>query len=511
MLGPLQIVDGEREVALTGTGRRGLLALLLLHANEVVSADRLIDELWPQEPPSSGPAALQVRLSHLRKALGDSGKRVVTRPPGYVLEVGRNELDVYRFEELLAEAEHAEPAAAAALLREALGLWRGPALADLAYEAFAQPAIARLEELRLVALERRIEADLALGRHGELVPELESLVAAQPRRERLRGQLMLALYRSGRQADALAAFQEGRASLVGELGIEPGPALRQLELAILRQDPGLDLAGTERPERSLLVAALEDADLEPLLALAASLATRPKRELIVARLVAGEAQLGAASDVLRSLQNELAARDLVVRTAAFTAGDPARDVVRLATEQHVDLLLFAGSVSPLDDAVTRAVLASAPCDVGILIARDSSPGPVLAPFAGAEHDWTAIEIGAWVAGATGVRLRLVGPREPGRDASRILATASLATQRAFGVTAEPLLVEPGPDGLLGAAEEASLVVVGLTERWQRDGLGEVRGALATHARPPVLLVRSGLRPGGLAPGESLTRFTWSIR
>ena len=136
---------------------------------------------------------------------------------------------------------------------------------------------------------------------------------------------------------------------------------------------------------------------------------------------------------------------------------------------------------------------------------------MLVPFGGAEHDWTAVELGAWLASALGVPLRLVGPREAERDASRLLASASLATQRAFGVTAEPLLAEPGADGLVEAADDAALVVVGLTDRWQREGLGPVREALATGARPPVLLVRGGLRPGGLAPNESLTRFTWSIR
>ena len=185
--------------------------MLLLHANEVVSADRLLDALWPEGPPPSGSAALQVRVSHLRKALGPAGRLVVTRPAGYAIEVGRSELDVYRFEELVGAADGAEPEEAAATLRGALDLWRGPALADVAYEEFAQPAIARLEELRLAALERRIEADLALGRHVEVVGELEALVGCIRCGSAVRGQLMLALYRSGRQAEALACFQTARA------------------------------------------------------------------------------------------------------------------------------------------------------------------------------------------------------------------------------------------------------------------------------------------------------------
>jgi len=512
ILGPVEVADGDRLLPLSAAGLRALLAMLLLHANEVVSADRLLDALWPEGPPPSGAAALQVRVSQLRKALGPAGRFVVTRPAGYAIEVGRSELDVYRFEELVGAADGAEPEEAAATLRGALDLWRGPALADVAYEAFAQPAIARLEELRLAALERRIEADLALGRHVEVVGELEALVGLHPLRERLCGQLMLALYRSGRQAEALACFQTARAGLVHDLGIEPGPALRQLELAILRQDPSLDLAGTETPERAILAAAIELGGIDSLLALAEPLAGKPSRELILACLVpAGD--LSAASELTRSRQQTLVERGVVARTACFTTANAAHDIVRLATEQDVDFLLVRGVASPLDDATTRAVLVSAPCDVGVLIARDDAPavGPVLVPFAGAEHDWTAIELGAWLAGALDVPLRLAGPREVDRDASRLLASASLATQRAFGVTAEPLLVESGPEGLVEAAEDAALVVIGLTDRWQRDGLGPVREALVTSARPPVLLARGGLRPGGLAPMESLTRFTWSIR
>ena len=513
ILGPLEVRDGDALLTPPGAGLRALLAMLLLHANEAVSTDRLLDALWPDGPPPSGAAALQVRVSHLRKVLGMAGRLVVTGPSGYTLELGRGELDVHRFEELVERADAAEPIAAAALLREALGLWRGPALADLAYEEFAQPAIARLEELRLAALERRIEADLELGRHADLVGELDALVKQHPLRERMRSQHMLALYRSGRQADALGSYQEARATLVDQLGIEPGPVLHQLELAILRQDPSLELAGTTRPDRAVLVVALAEDGIEPLLALGEPLARKPTREVILARLVDSDLELSAANEVLRATQEQLVARGTVARTACFTTRNPAEDVVRLATEQEADLLLLAGGRAPLEDPLIRAVLAKAPCDVGVLVGRDEvvETGAVLVPFGGGEHDWTAIELGAWLASALDAPLRLAGPREKERNASRLLASASLATQRAFGVTAEPLLVEPGPEGLVAAAEAAALVVVGLTERWQRDGLGPVRGALAADARPPVLLARSGLRPGGLAPGESVTRFTWSIR
>jgi DNA-binding SARP family transcriptional activator len=513
LLGPLEARDGDELLTPAGQGLRALLTLLLLHANEAVSTDRLLDALWPDGPPPSGAAALQVRVSHLRKALGGAGRRVVTRPTGYSIEVGRGELDIDRFEELVERADAAEPAEAAPLLREALGLWHGPALADVAYEEFAQPAIARLEELRLAVLERRIEADLELGRHADLVGELDALVKEHPLRERMRSQHMLALYRSGRQAEALGSFQQARTILVDELGIDPGPVLRQLELAILRQDSSLDLAGTATPGRAVLVFALGDDGLDSLLALAEPLARKPSRELIVACLVGSESELSATHNTLRARQEGLVARGIVARTACFTTAGAAADAVRLSTEQDVDLLLLAGSRSPLEDPGTRAVLAAAPCDVCVLVPRDDEPGsgPVVVPFGGGEHDWTAIELGAWLSGALAVPLHLVGPRETGRDSSRLLASASLAIQRAFGVTAEPLLVDPGVDGLLIAVADATMVVVGLTDRWQREGLGPVRAALAEQARPRVLLARSGPRPGGLAPQESLTRFTWSIR
>ncbi len=168
-------------------------------ANEVVSADRLIDELWGEEAPHSGRTALQVRVSQLRKALGDAGGRIATRAPGYLLRVDRDELDLYRFERLVSEAEGAEPAETAAKLSEALDLWRGPSLVDLSYVSFAQPVIRRLEEMRLAAVEKRVDAELELGREAELVGELETLVEEHPLREHFHAQLMLALYRCGRR------------------------------------------------------------------------------------------------------------------------------------------------------------------------------------------------------------------------------------------------------------------------------------------------------------------------
>ena len=196
----------------------------------------------------------------------------------------------------------------AAKLREALALWRGPPLADLAYESFAQPAIARLEELRLAALEKRIEADLALGRHAELVAELEALVAEHPLRERLRAQLMLALYRCGRQADALAVYQATRRALVEELGIEPSPPLRELEQAILRQDPSLELAPAAAPERSVLVVALDDGSRSRRCSRSRRRSRRrPGSELVLARLIDDRHDLGAESAAVNERRERLLA------------------------------------------------------------------------------------------------------------------------------------------------------------------------------------------------------------
>jgi YVTN family beta-propeller protein len=244
LLGPLEISDGDRPLSLGEGRQRSVLTLLLLHRNEAVSSDRLIDALWGDRPPATAAKVLQNHIAQLRRALDDrESRRLVTRGRGYLLEVADGEVDLDRFERLVDEGGGAlasdRPADAARLLREALALWRGPPLADVAYEAFAQPEVARLEERRAAALEQRIDADLALGRHADLVAELEGLAAEHPLRERLRAQLMVALYRSGRQADALEAFGDARRALLDELGVEPGPALRELQEAILRQAPEL--------------------------------------------------------------------------------------------------------------------------------------------------------------------------------------------------------------------------------------------------------------------------------
>jgi len=242
VLGPLEVRDGQESVPLAGAKQRALLALLLVHANHVLSRDRLVDELWGDEPPETAVQSLQVYVSRLRKLLPSD--TLLTRPPGYLLEVEPSELDLQRFERLLAEGHEAlargDAGRASDVLHDALALWRGPALAEFVFEPFAQAEIGRLEDLRLAAVEERIEADLALGRHADLIGELEALVAENPYRERLRRQLMIALYRSGRQAEALEAYQQARRALVDELGIEPSGALQQLEKAILNQDEALE-------------------------------------------------------------------------------------------------------------------------------------------------------------------------------------------------------------------------------------------------------------------------------
>jgi DNA-binding SARP family transcriptional activator len=252
ILGPTEVLDGERQVPLPGGRGRALLAMLVLHAGEPVSADRLIDELWGESPPPTARTVVHGLVSRLRGVLEPGrgkarpGALLQTLGSGYRLASEPDAVDAHRFKQLIDDARGAPAEVRASKLSAALALWRGPALSDFAYEPFAQRAITALEELRTQAIEDRIEADLASGRASDLVPELEQLIRAHPFRERLRGLLMLALYRSGRQADALHEYRDARSVLVEELGLEPSPALRELETAILRHDPALEVPSTDR-------------------------------------------------------------------------------------------------------------------------------------------------------------------------------------------------------------------------------------------------------------------------
>jgi DNA-binding SARP family transcriptional activator len=297
ILGPLEIRQNEQPLPCKGAKQRLLLAVLLLRANEVVSSDHLIDALWAENPPPTANKALQMHVSQLRRLLEPG--LLVTRPPGYELRVGDWGIDLQLFEAHVTRARAAAAAGrtdeASTLFAEALALWRGPPLADLTFERVLQPDIARLEELRLAALEDWIDADLALGRHVELIGELERLAAEHPLREGIRRQLMLALYRSGRQAEALDVYTETRKRLVEELGLEPGRELTELQQQILGHDPALDLGA--RP----------------------GLALRPPAEGLVGR----ESELGRLS---RTVEEGIAGRGAIV----LIGGEPGIGKSRMA-------------------------------------------------------------------------------------------------------------------------------------------------------------------------------------
>lgn len=525
ILGPLEVVDDRGPVPLGGPKQRATLAILLLHANRVVSVDRLADDLYAGAPPVTAVTQVQRQISELRKALGTESV-IETRAPGYLAHVPSGSLDLTRFEQQTGEAGRAfargDARATADLLREALALWRGAPLADLAYESFTQVAIGRLEEIRLAALEQRIEAELSLGRHSELIAELTALVTEHPLRESLSGQLMLALYRARRQAEALDVYRGTREALVGRFGIEPTPALRALEGAILNQDPALDLeSGAGRPPEdgqiargAVLVLPSREDRLDALLAVAEPLAT--SRELIIARLVAGEDELPRAVAAVNARRATLPAS---ARTAVFTTADRTDDIARLIAAHDIDLVLLDGppDLAERMPADLAALAESSPADLAVLVGSLPSlrsGGWVFVPFGGGEHDWAALEIAGWLAVASGAPLRLVGtkadPQRGRRDASRLLADASIAVQRLAGVDAEPFLAEPSEDGLLTAVDGAAIVVAGISEQWRREGIGASRRVLLLAGRAPTLLVHRGLRPGGLAPRESRTRFTWTL-
>jgi YVTN family beta-propeller protein len=335
ILGPLEVRDGDRSLALGGEKQRAVLAILLLYRNEVVSADRLIDELWGDSPPAGARQTLRAYVSKLRRAMGANGAgpavggnsqrklgegALVTRGHGYVLQVAPGELDLDRFAEAVERGRDAlaagRPEDAAWLLRDALSLWRGPPLAEFSYERFVQPAIAQLEELHLGAVEERVDADLARGRPREVVGELRDLVARHPLRERLRGQLMLALHRSDRQAEALEVYQDFRRTLAEELGLEPGPGLQQLELAILSRDSALRPAATANGP----VATEDSGTAQPV-----AHSRRHRRQFV---LVTGALLLGLVSVGLAIESGGSRAPEMVIPGDAVGAISPSGGAIR---------------------------------------------------------------------------------------------------------------------------------------------------------------------------------------
>ena len=519
ILGPLEVARDGRAIPIARIKERALLAVLLLSANEVVSTDRLVDRLWGGTPPPTAGKALQVCVSRLRKALG--AQAIVTRAPGYLLSVEPGELDLHRFEQLVAQAQGADSQHAAELLREALSLWRGAPLADVAYEAFAQMEIARLEELRFAALEQRIDVELALGRDQQLVGELEGLVGEYPLRERLRGQLMLALYRSGRQAEALAIYEDGRRLLDDELGLQPSERLKHLQRAILAHDDELEPARDSvadvpaSGERSVLVVVRRLDGTRAVLSLGEVLArSEPPHELVLVH-VASSGDVGPATAVLHEQRSRLLSEGLVARAAAFASPSPTDDVLRLESQYDVDLIVLDAGTTDLD-VETMDLLGRASCDVALFVEAGGPlrPGAVVVPFGAAEHDWAALELGAWLASAMDASLSLVGTKAESasgrRDASRLLADAALASQRVVGVETRPVLAEPTEEALIACVQSAALLVAGISPRWRHEGIGAMRRALVRHAGSPVLLVHRGPRPSVMAPREARTHFTWTI-
>ncbi len=448
VLGPLEAYSNGRSVAVGGGRQRALLALLLVHAGEIVSRDRLIEELWAGKPPLGGSQNLDVYLSRLRKVFREAGANDVlaTRAPGYVLHA--EETDARRFETLVAEGREAlaagEAGRAAQVLAEALALWRGTAYVEVADESWARAEAGRLAELRLSATEDRIEAELSLGRHSALVPELELLVARDPAHERLVGQLMLALYRSGRQADALAAYRAARRSLVEELGLEPGPELRRLEAAVLAHDPALDLPPKPDPQPATPVPGPRRRRTRPTLAAAAV--------LLAAAVIAALVLTGGSTGSRRVIAADGAgALDLV--TGQVAASVPVGSA-------PAGIAAGAGSVwvtNGADGTVTR-IDPHGP-HVEQTLPVGSSP-------AGVAYGAGAI----WVANALDGSISRIDPR-----ANRVVQTISIGRR-------------------------PTAVAVGAGAVWVADAGGDAVVPLDPGSGVPRRSVRLGDSPGGVAVG-----------
>ena len=526
ILGPFEVVDGDRPVVVGGPKLRALLAVLVLHRGEVVSTDRLIDALWGERASGTAAKTVQVYVSNLRRALGDG--LVVTRGGGYALVTDGCEVDAERFGALVAEGRRAlalgDGRAAGTWLREALALWRGPPLADFAYEGFAQGAIARLGEERLEALEDRIDADLAIGEQAGLVGELEGLVAEHPLRERLRAQLMLALYRCGRQADALEAYRDARRELLDGLGLEPGRALQELERAILAQDPALDAPSLRHRARPASAGARGGALIVAggALLLAAAIAAA------AVALTAGDAsRLTAAANsvaVIDPHANRVIADTAVgVAPAGVAAGVGGVWVVN--TDDHT-----ISNIDPASRRVIRVVpvggnVDAVAADSGALWAVDSTRGVAsridptfrsviravpVGDKAGASFVPNPIAVGGgavWVANNASEVMRIadggasVTPIDVGNDPDGIAVGlgATWVSDDADGTVSR--IDSTGVAAVISVGPGASGIAVGAGAVWVANTLADtlVRIDLTTDTVRTTIAV--GSRPRGVAFGD----------
>ncbi len=405
ILGPLEAAVDGRPAATGGRIQRAFLGVFLLRANEPLSPDRLVDAVWGEAPPSSALHAVSVYVAKLRKALGADA--IAHTPAGYILRVAPGQLDLERFEALVWDAREnlvaGEPGRACELLDEGLSLWRGPALVDTELEDFARADVARLEELRLGAATSRAEALLALARAGEALPELEALAAEHPHDERVAGLLILALYRAGRQGDALAHYQTTRLRLAADLGIEPSQSLQELERKILAQEPSLSLEPEEIEQvRSVVALPHRLDDLTAVAELTEPFAlSRNPHEVILSWIAppgsADKVSLAEAHTLLASLRTQLLERGGRARVAAFTTEDRAADILRLTGRSNVDLLLLGCELTDLDDdgrfgpELTR-ILGGAPCDVALWFERGEAarPGTAQSSFPSAPSSTTGL-------------------------------------------------------------------------------------------------------------------------
>jgi YVTN family beta-propeller protein len=491
ILGPLHVLDDDRTIGLGGARQRAVLAILLLHRGETVSVDRIADLLWGERPPATAVKTVQVYVSHLRRALVDDV--VVSTRGGYALQVAAEQVDAGRFARLVDEGREAlaedDAERASELVGAGLALWRGPPLADLAYEGFVQDAVARLDEQRLEALELRVEADLRLGRHAELVPELEGLVREHPTRERLRAQHMLALYRSGRQADALDSFRDARRALIDELGLEPGRELRELEQGVLAQDPSLD--APRAPARG----------------------SRPVRRRGVALIAVGVVLAAAVVGVTVALSRS--SEDVAVLPDSVAVIDPESDLV----VADVQVGVRPETIVADDGSLWVANVAD-----GTVMQIDMAKRRVVATIAPDDVDVNALAVGdgsAWIADARrGVAVRVDAdlgsvadsvplPTPNGTGIAFGTRRAALVSDGALWVTSSPLAEVLRVDtrtrrvaGRVDVGNEPSGLVAADGAIWVADSIdNNVHRIVPTAAGAVTDTIPLGNGPGPIAAGE----------